>query len=103
MPPGLVLSRRNTATTGAWSPLEQNGHRIRIQQPFVDLEHAFAEFEHDGVCQGIFDFSGLFDYLRANDLRPIITLEPHQEEGLWDSLSALARMELPEPAKHSSS
>ena len=52
---------------------------------------------HLAIGQGIFDFTGLFDHLRANKHRPIITLEPHQEDGLWGSLSALSGMNLPEP------
>ncbi|MBU0480466.1 MAG: sugar phosphate isomerase/epimerase [Proteobacteria bacterium] len=52
---------------------------------------------HLAIGQGIFDFAGLFDYLRNNQLRPVITLEPHQEEGLWTSLAALAGMDLPDP------
>lgn len=52
--------------------------------------------EHLAVGEGIFDFAGLFAYLRENDLRPTITLEPHREGDLLASLAALDRMELPE-------
>ena len=52
--------------------------------------------QHLAVGQGNFDFAGLFAYLRQNDLRPTITLEPHQEEDLAKSLAVLDKMELPE-------
>ena len=55
---------------------------------------------HLAVGQGIFDFTGLFDFLRNNDLRPIVTLEPHEEDCLWSSLSALAEMNLPQPSNY---
>lgn len=48
---------------------------------------------HLAVGQGVFDFAGLFFYLQKNGLTPIVTLEPHQEEGLWQSLEALDKMQ----------
>ncbi len=48
--------------------------------------------EHLAVGQGIFDFAGLFAWLRENGLNPLITLEPHQEEGLALSLTALDKL-----------
>ncbi|MCK4838752.1 MAG: sugar phosphate isomerase/epimerase [Desulfobulbaceae bacterium] len=53
--------------------------------------------DHLAIGAGRFDFSGLFSHLRQQKQRPIITLEPHQPEGLWDSLQALEHFELPEP------
>jgi sugar phosphate isomerase/epimerase len=48
--------------------------------------------EHLPLGQGKIDFSLLFAHLISNDLpRPIITLEPHQEEDLWPSLDYLAK------------
>ncbi len=52
---------------------------------------------HLPVGAGLFDFTGLFAYLRQHDLRPTITLEAFSEKDLAQSLSALAAMELPEP------
>ena len=47
--------------------------------------------EHLPMGHGQIDFKLLFAYLISNDLpRPIITLEPHQEEDLWPSLDYLA-------------
>ncbi len=48
--------------------------------------------EHLAVCQGIFDFSGLFAYLKEKKIKPLLTLEPHQEEGLSLSLAALDKL-----------
>jgi sugar phosphate isomerase/epimerase len=53
--------------------------------------------EHLAVGQGVFDFAGLFAYLRETGLRPSITLEPHREADLVTSLAALDKLELPEP------
>ena len=53
--------------------------------------------EHLAVGQGVFDFAGLFAYLRRANLRPSITLEPHREDDLLASLVALDSMILPEP------
>ncbi|MBU0485950.1 MAG: sugar phosphate isomerase/epimerase [Proteobacteria bacterium] len=47
---------------------------------------------HLAIGHGIFDFAGLFDYLRQNDLSPIMTMEPHHEEQLWDSIAALDKL-----------
>lgn len=55
--------------------------------------------EHLAIGQGIFDFAGLFGYLREAGLRPTITLEPHREADLVVSLAALDKMALPEQPK----
>ena len=47
---------------------------------------------HLAVGQGIFDFAGFFSYLRERRLSPIITLEPHQENGVKESLKALDQL-----------
>jgi sugar phosphate isomerase/epimerase len=49
--------------------------------------------EHLAIGHGIFDFPGLFAYLKANRLQPLITLEPHGEQELWASLASLARLQ----------
>lgn len=53
--------------------------------------------DHLAIGTGQFDFPGLFSHLRQQQQRPTITLEPHQEEGLWVSLQALDTLDLPEP------
>ena len=41
---------------------------------------------HIALGQGMFDFKELFTFLRANQLKPLLTLEPHSREDLWQSL-----------------
>jgi sugar phosphate isomerase/epimerase len=48
---------------------------------------------HLAPGRGSFDFSGLFGYLQEQRLRPLVTLEPHTEDDLWESLAALDRMQ----------
>lgn len=50
--------------------------------------------DHLAIGAGKFDFTGLFDYLKTHKLSPIITLEPHHENGLWESLEAINHMDL---------
>lgn len=49
---------------------------------------------HLGVGEGIFNFEELFAYLRQQQLDPLITLEPHREEGLWTSFTNIERLRL---------
>lgn len=56
---------------------------------------------HLAIGKGTIDFPGLFAFLKQYRLSPIITLEPHEENGLWESLAALDRLnifETQEPA-----
>lgn len=50
--------------------------------------------DHLAPGQGRFDFAGFFGYLHEKNLNPLLTLEPHTEETLWQSLAALDRMQL---------
>ncbi len=50
--------------------------------------------EHLGLGLGSFDFRSLFEFLAKNNLRPIITLEPHSEEDLWQALDYLHSTQL---------
>jgi len=65
------------------------GH-LHLHDNHADGDH------HLPVGEGLFDFSGLFAYLRQADLRPTMTLEAFSEEDLLKSLAALRVMELPE-------
>lgn len=47
------------------------------------------EDTHLAIGKGKVDFVGLFNYLKQNTIKPTITLEPHQEETLWQSLASL--------------
>jgi sugar phosphate isomerase/epimerase len=55
--------------------------------------HGFRD-DHLPVGRGDFDFPGLFSYLKARNIKPIITLEPRSVSDLWDSLNALDRFSL---------
>jgi sugar phosphate isomerase/epimerase len=46
--------------------------------------------DHLAIGAGTIDFEYLFKYVEENRLRPIITLEPHKEKWIWQSLDALA-------------
>lgn len=50
--------------------------------------------QHLGLGLGSFDFTGLFDFLAAKDLHPLVTLEPHSEEDMWQALEYLNRTAL---------
>lgn len=50
--------------------------------------------QHLGLGLGSFDFQGLFTFLAANNLHPLVTLEPHTEEDLWQSLEYLDQTNL---------
>ncbi len=46
------------------------------------------EDTHWAIGAGNVDFGGLFQLMRKKGLKPTITLEPHEEETLWQSLSS---------------
>jgi sugar phosphate isomerase/epimerase len=46
------------------------------------------EDTHWAIGAGNVDFGGLFQLMRKKGLNPTITLEPHEEETLWQSLSS---------------
>jgi sugar phosphate isomerase/epimerase len=50
--------------------------------------------QHLAPGRGKFDFSGLFQFLRHHDLHPLITLEPHSREDLWQAFAYLEETEL---------
>lgn len=45
--------------------------------------------DHIAVGTGLFNFSELFDFLRAKKQKPLITLEPHSIQDLWTTLKNL--------------
>ncbi len=55
---------------------------------------------HLGLGLGAFDFQSLFEFLAENTLRPIITLEPHSEEDLWQALDYLHTTRLLDTLSH---
>ncbi len=50
--------------------------------------------EHAPVGEGNFPFRRFFEFLSENDIRPIITIEPHTEENLWHTLKNIKNMKL---------
>ncbi|MBF0530770.1 MAG: sugar phosphate isomerase/epimerase [Deltaproteobacteria bacterium] len=48
--------------------------------------------DHVAIGRGVIDFPALFGWLAKTGRRPRITLEPHYEEHLWPSLSALSTL-----------
>lgn len=47
--------------------------------------------EHLPMGEGEFDFEGFFGLLAQRGLKPILTLEPHEEEYLWRGLKAIEK------------
>jgi sugar phosphate isomerase/epimerase len=50
--------------------------------------------QHLAPGRGKFDFPGLFQFLRHHDLHPLITLEPHSQEDLWQAFAYLEETDL---------
>jgi len=45
---------------------------------------------HGPIGSGTAPFEELFQYLQDKEMKPLVTLEPHEEETLWRSLESLA-------------
>jgi sugar phosphate isomerase/epimerase len=52
-----------------------------------------TEDHHFAIGQGDIDFESLFEYIDENRMRPIITIEAHKEEWLWQSMETLSTSE----------
>jgi len=50
--------------------------------------------QHLAPGRGVFNFVELFQFLAANKLNPLITLEPHSEDDLWAAFEYLAKTRL---------
>ena len=60
----------------------------------LHLHDNFGEEDtHLAVGRGGIDFEGLFQLLDEKELKPVMTLEPHEEETLWQSLASEALKE----------
>jgi sugar phosphate isomerase/epimerase len=88
---GHVMSFAGNTWQEWLTPLAPWLGQLHLHDNLGDGDH------HLAIGDGNFDFSGLFSFLRNHGYRPVITLEPHIEEGLWESLRALENMVLPEP------
>ena len=51
-------------------------------------DNSGEEDAHLAIDKGNVDFTGLFRLISAKGLRPTVTLEPHEEETLWQSLAS---------------
>ncbi len=79
--------------------------RAPLQEWLQALGHRLGEVhlhDNDGagdahlpVASGTINFPLLFDFLVERRLRPVLTLEPHQEEHLVQSLEGLSRIVAP--------
>lgn len=49
---------------------------------------------HIAIGRGVFPFQELIGHLRENGLDPLVTLEPHSRDDLWQSLKAITAMGL---------
>lgn len=49
---------------------------------------------HLAPGRGIFDFAGLFAFLKNSGVHPILTFEPHSEEDLWQTFAYLEETNL---------
>ncbi len=87
---GHVISFAGNTWQEWLTPLAPWLGQLHLHDNLGDGDH------HLAIGKGNFDFAGLFSFLREHNHRPLITLEPHLEEGLWESLGALEGMELPE-------
>jgi len=71
---------------------------MKTLQPWLGQVHLHdndgSRDDHIAIGRGRFNFSELFEYLRRNNLSPIITLEPHSEKDLWDSLESIRTLDL---------
>ena len=47
---------------------------------------------HASIGSGTAPFEELFGYLRDKEIRPLFTLEPHEEAALWTSLASLEKL-----------
>lgn len=76
-------------------PLEQwmGDMGSRIRQLHLHDNHGMLD-EHLPVGQGSFPFRKFFRMLRDMDLKPIITLESHNEKDLWQMLENIKNMKL---------
>ncbi len=65
----------------------------------LHLHNNYGEHDdHNGMASGTFDFDHLFARLGEMGVDPILTMEPHQEEGIVESLKFLDDLGVARPA-----
>lgn len=64
--------------------------------PWLGQLHLHDNFgqrdDHLPIGEGSLDFTGLFAYLHEKALNPLVTLEPHNEKDLWQTIKNLDRL-----------
>lgn len=70
-----------------WIPLFPRLGQVHLHDNHGDTD------EHLGVGQGTIDFAGFFAFLQKNAIQPLITLEPHYDDGLVASLETLSLLD----------
>ena len=48
--------------------------------------------DHLALGEGNFDFAGFWGYLKSRKLAPLVTLEPHSEQGIQQSIKAIDQL-----------
>jgi sugar phosphate isomerase/epimerase len=70
---------------------------LETMSPFLKQLHLHdndgSRDDHLAIGEGQIDFDSLFAHIEKNRLKPIITLEAHQERAIWRSLEALSQSE----------
>lgn len=51
--------------------------------------------DHLGLGEGLVDFPGIFSFLKQEDLRPLVTMEPHHGGGMETGFSYLDELQFP--------
>ena len=86
----------DTGHMNAFSETDMEGWLTPLK-PFLKQLHLHdndGTFDaHLAIGAGKIDFESLFTYLGENHLRPIVTLEAHEEEWIWQSLDVLSMSE----------
>jgi sugar phosphate isomerase/epimerase len=83
----------DTGHMNAFSETDMEGW-LQELQPFLKQLHLHDNDgtwdDHWAIGNGKINFDMLFKHVEKNQLRPIITLEAHQEDWLWQSLETLS-------------
>jgi sugar phosphate isomerase/epimerase len=67
---------------------------LDVLQPYLGQIHIHdnrgKDDEHRALGGGVFPFAEMFSWLEEKSLKPIVTLEAHKEQWVWESLPRLA-------------
>ena len=86
----------DTGHMNVFSETDMDGW-FEAMAPFLKQVHLHdndgVRDDHLAIGAGEIDFDRLFAHIEKNRMRPIFTLEPHQEEAIRQSIEVLARSE----------